>query len=101
MSDKEAMSELSSSAHEGADYDDMYLSEHELEEDFPRSLEKEPSTDSFSDEEEEEDEGDEYGEGDEDDEDEEDEEDKGNQFEGIQLVGQEDGEARPFILSSI
>ena len=101
MSDRKATSELSSSVREGVGYDEIYPSEHEPKEYFLWSLEREPSTHSFSDEEEEEDEGDEYGEGDEDEEDEEDEEDKGNQFEGIQLVGQEDGGACPFILLSI
>ena len=58
---------MSLSIHEGASYDEVFSLGCKLEEDSPRSLEREPSTQSLSDENEEEDEGngeeDEYGEG--------------------------------------
>ena len=67
MSDRESTSELSSLVREGANYNEIFLSRHEPEEDSPRSPERESSTQSFSDENEEEDEGDveedEYNEG--------------------------------------
>ena len=46
-------------------------------------------------------EGDEYDKGEEDEKDREDEEDGGNQSEGVELVEQDDGGARPFILPAI
>lgn len=61
MSDREVTNELSSSVREGKGYDEIYLSGRKPEEDFPRSLEREPSTNSVNDgeeNEEEEDEGD-------------------------------------------
>ena len=94
MSDREATSELLSSVHEGAGYNEIYPSGHEPKEDFPRSPEWESSTYSLNDDEEnekEEDEGDidgdEYDEGDKDAEDEVDEEDEGNQSKGVESVG--------------
>ena len=61
------MSELSLSVREGASYNEVFSLGCKPEEDSPRSLESEPSTQSLSDENEEEDEGngeeDEYGEG--------------------------------------
>ena len=107
MLDREVTSELSLSVREDAGYDEIYSLGREPKEDFPQSSEREPSTHSPNDEEdgEEEDEGDvegdQYDEGDEDKEDEEDEEDKGNQYKGVESIGQEDGGARPFILPSI
>ena len=58
MSDKESMGELSSLVCEGAGYNEIFLSGCEPEEESLRSLEREPSTQSLSDENEEEDEGD-------------------------------------------
>jgi len=58
MSDREALSELSSSVREGAGYDEVFPSGCEHGEDSPKSLKREPSTQSLSDENEEEDEGD-------------------------------------------
>ena len=112
MSDREATSELSSSVREGASYDEVFLSRRELGEYSPQSPEREPSTQSLSDENKEEDEGDiegdEYDEGEEDEGDgedeedgEDDEEDKGTPSEGVDLGGQEDSSARPFILFAI
>ena len=79
MSDREATSELSSSVCEGASYDKVFPSGHKPKEDFPQSLEREPSTQSLSDENEEEDEGDvegnDYDEGERNEEDEDNEED--------------------------
>ena len=67
MSDREVTSELSLSVREGASYDEVFSLGCKPEEDSPRSLEREPSTQSLSDENEKEDEGngeeDEYGEG--------------------------------------
>ena len=86
MSDREAMSELSSSVHKGAGYDEVFLLGRDPKEDSPGSPKREPSTLSLSGENEEEDEGDveedEYdeGEGDEvDGEDEEGEDDKNDE----------------------
>lgn len=42
MSDKKVTSRLSSSIREGVDYDKVYPSGGKLEDDFPRSPEKEP-----------------------------------------------------------
>ena len=57
---------MSLSIHEGASYDEIFPLGCKPEEDSPRSLEREPSTQSLSDENEEKDEGngeeDEYGE---------------------------------------
>ena len=58
MLDRESTSELSLLVREGAGYNEIFLSGHEPEEDSPRSPEREPSTQSLSDENEEEDEGD-------------------------------------------
>lgn len=105
MSDKEAMSELSSSIREGAGYGEIYPSGCKPEEDFPRSTKRELSAHCLYDDEENNEkedkgdiEGDEYDEGDEDEENKEDEEDEGNQSEGVESVGHEDGGAHPFIL---
>ena len=56
MSDREAMSELSSSVCENEGYNEVFPSGRKPREDFPRSPEREPSTQSLSDENEEEDE---------------------------------------------
>ena len=73
MSNREAMSELSSLVREDAGYNDVFLSGREPGEDFPRSPDREPSTQSLSDDNEEKDEGDiegdEYDEGERDEED--------------------------------
>lgn len=66
---------------EGAGYDKVFLSRYDLEEDSPRSLEREPSTQSLSGENEEEDEGDV----------EEDEYDKG---EGDEVDGEDEDKAK-------
>ena len=98
MSNREATSELSSLVHEGASYDEVFLSRRELREDSPQSPEREPSTQSLSDENKEEDEGDiegdEYDEGEEDEGDgkdeedgKDDEEDKGTPSEGADPGG--------------
>lgn len=50
--DREAASDQSPSVHEGAGYDEVYPSGHELVEDLSWSLEKEPSTHSPVEEEE-------------------------------------------------
>ena len=44
MSNREATSELSSLVHEGASYDEVFLSRREPGEDSPQSPEREPST---------------------------------------------------------
>ena len=88
MSDKEAMSELSLSVREGAGYEEIYLSGREIEEDFPRSPERELSTHSLHDDKENKEKDDEGDvEGDKNEEDEDDEEDEGNQSEGVESVG--------------
>lgn len=99
MLDREVMSELLSSIREGVGYNEVYPSGRELEEDFPQSLEKEPFTYSFN-EEEEKDKEDEEGKEDEEN-DEGGEEDEGYHSKGVEVVGQVDRGARPFILPLI
>ena len=89
MSDREALSELSSSVREGASYNEVFPSGREHGEDSPQSPKREPSTQSLSDENEEEDKGD----AEVDDEGEKDDEDREDK--------KEDGGARPFILPAI
>lgn len=107
MSDWEATSELSLLVHESVGYDEVFPSGCKPGEDSPRSLERESSTQSLSDDNEEEDEGyvegDDEGEEDEEDEEdgEDDEDDKGARFEGRDPRDREDGGARPFILPAI
>ena len=109
MSNREAMSELSLSVREGAGYNEVFSLGRELGEDFALSLDREPSTQSLSDENKEEDEGDvegdEYDEGERDEEDGEEEkdgeDDEGTPFEGGDLGSQEDGGGCPFILPTI
>lgn len=107
--DREAMSDQSPSVHEGAGYDEVYPSGHELVEDLSWSLEKEPSTHSpveeeekeyEEDEKEEEEKGD-WGGGEEEEEEEEEGEggDEESQVEGDGVVCQVDNSGhRPFIL---
>jgi len=88
MSDKKAMSELSSSVCKGTGYEEIYLLGRKPKEDFPWSLEREMSAHSLHDEEENKEKDDEGDvEGDKDEEDEDNEEDEGIQFEGVELVG--------------
>ena len=87
MLDKEARSELSSSIHKGAGYDEVYPSWRELKECFPRSLEWEPSTHLLSEKEENKEDEEGYEENDEGDVSKEDKEDGGNQSEGVESVG--------------
>lgn len=108
MIDREVTSELSSSVSKGVGYDEVFPSGREPREDYPWSPEREPSTQSLSDENEEKDEGDveedDYDKGEVDEEDREDEDgedDDGTHFEGRDLEGQADGGARPFILPAI
>ena len=109
MSDRKVMSKLSSLVHEGAGYNEVFLSRREPKEDSPRSSERESSTQSLNDENEEEDEGDveedKYDEGERDRVEGEDEE-EGEDYEGAPSKGrgpgsQEDGGTRPFILPAL
>lgn len=95
------------SVREVAGYDEVYPSEHEPDECFPRSLKWELSIHLLSKEGEDEEDEEGYEENDEGDisekeeESEEDEEDEGNQSNGVELVGQADRGAHLFILPSI
>lgn len=90
------MSELSSSVREGVGYNKVFLSGCEPGEDFSRSPEREPSTQSLSDENKEEVKGDVKGDEEDGEDDEDDKDDEGTQFEGGDLGGSEDGGAHPF-----
>ena len=106
LGDREAMSEQSSSVHEGAGYDKVYPLGCEPEQDVTWSLEREPSIHSSIEEEEEceedeegEEEGDEEEEGEEKGEGEEDEKEDDNKGGDKEMVGQVDGDGlRPFLL---